>query len=60
MTSMNSERPWRYASWNCWSCVPPAELRFVPAARHDVRLGLHRLRLEGGLPAARIVTRSAR
>jgi LuxR family maltose regulon positive regulatory protein len=27
----------------------PAELRFVLAARHDLRLGLHRLRLEGGL-----------
>ena len=27
----------------------PAGLRFVLAARHDVRLGLHRLRLEGGL-----------
>jgi LuxR family transcriptional regulator, maltose regulon positive regulatory protein len=27
----------------------PAELRFVLAARHDVRLGLHRLRLEGEL-----------
>ena len=25
----------------------PAELRFVLATRHDVRLGLHRLRLEG-------------
>src|SRR5215471_16179556 len=27
----------------------PRGLRFVLAARHDVRLGLHRLRLEGGL-----------
>jgi len=27
----------------------PPELRFVLAARHDVRLGLHRLRLEGQL-----------
>ena len=27
----------------------PPPLRFVLAARHDVRLGLHRLRLEGGL-----------
>ena len=27
----------------------PAELRFVLATRHDVRLGLHRLRLEGEL-----------
>jgi LuxR family transcriptional regulator, maltose regulon positive regulatory protein len=27
----------------------PQELRFVLAARHDVRLGLHRLRLEGEL-----------
>jgi AAA domain len=26
----------------------PAELRFVLTARHDVQLGLHRLRLEGG------------
>src|SRR5262249_17026900 len=29
----------------------PPELRFVLAARHDVRLGLHRLRLEGELAA---------
>jgi LuxR family transcriptional regulator, maltose regulon positive regulatory protein len=27
----------------------PPEPRFVLATRHDVRLGLHRLRLEGGL-----------
>ena len=27
----------------------PPELRFVLATRHDVRLGLHRLRLEGEL-----------
>ena len=27
----------------------PAPLRFVLAARHDVRLGLHRLRLESEL-----------
>jgi LuxR family transcriptional regulator, maltose regulon positive regulatory protein len=27
----------------------PSALRFVLATRHDVRLGLHRLRLEGGL-----------
>ena len=27
----------------------PPGLRFVLAARHDMRLGLHRLRLEGGL-----------
>ena len=27
----------------------PAELRFVLATRHDLRLGLHRLRLEGEL-----------
>jgi LuxR family maltose regulon positive regulatory protein len=27
----------------------PPDLRFVLATRHDVRLGLHRLRLEGGL-----------
>ena len=26
----------------------PPELRFVLATRHDLRLGLHRLRLEGG------------
>jgi LuxR family transcriptional regulator, maltose regulon positive regulatory protein len=32
--------------------APPA-LRFVLAARHDVRLGLHRLRLEGGLAEIR-------
>jgi LuxR family transcriptional regulator, maltose regulon positive regulatory protein len=31
----------------------PAELRFVFAARHDVRLGLHRLRLDGGLTEIR-------
>jgi LuxR family transcriptional regulator, maltose regulon positive regulatory protein len=31
----------------------PPQLRFVLAARHDVRLGLHRLRLEGGLAEIR-------
>jgi len=31
----------------------PARLRFVVAARHDVRLGLHRLRLDGGLAELR-------
>jgi LuxR family transcriptional regulator, maltose regulon positive regulatory protein len=31
----------------------PAGLRFVLAGRHDVRLGLHRLRLEGGLAEIR-------
>jgi LuxR family maltose regulon positive regulatory protein len=31
----------------------PAELRFVLATRHDVRLGLHRLRLEGALTEIR-------
>src|SRR5262249_20067753 len=31
----------------------PHGLRFVPAARHDVRLGLHRLRLEGELAEVR-------
>jgi LuxR family transcriptional regulator, maltose regulon positive regulatory protein len=31
----------------------PPELRFVLATRHDVRLGLHRLRLEGGLAELR-------
>jgi len=31
----------------------PPELRFVFATRHDVRLGLHRLRLEGGLAEIR-------
>ena len=31
----------------------PAGLRLVLAARHDVRLGLHRLRLEGGLAEIR-------
>ena len=31
----------------------PPELRFVLATRHDVRLGLHRLRLEGGLAEVR-------
>ena len=31
----------------------PPQLQFVLAARHDVRLGLHRLRLEGGLTEIR-------
>jgi LuxR family transcriptional regulator, maltose regulon positive regulatory protein len=31
----------------------PSALRFVLATRHDVRLGLHRLRLEGGLAEIR-------
>ena len=31
----------------------PAELRFVLATRHDMRLGLHRLRLEGELTEIR-------
>jgi LuxR family maltose regulon positive regulatory protein len=31
----------------------PVELRFVLATRHDVRLGLHRLRLEGDLAEIR-------
>jgi LuxR family transcriptional regulator, maltose regulon positive regulatory protein len=31
----------------------PPGLRFVLAARHDLRLGLHRLRLEGGLVEVR-------
>src|SRR6516225_2405622 len=31
----------------------PPDLRFVLAARHDVRLGLHRLRLEGELAEVR-------
>jgi LuxR family transcriptional regulator, maltose regulon positive regulatory protein len=31
----------------------PPQLRFVLAARHDVRLGLHRLRLEGELAEIR-------
>src|SRR5215472_15147318 len=31
----------------------PAELRFVLVTRHDVRLGLHRLRLEGELAEIR-------
>jgi LuxR family transcriptional regulator, maltose regulon positive regulatory protein len=31
----------------------PPQLRFVLTARHDVRLGLHRLRLEGGLTEIR-------
>ena len=31
----------------------PQGLRFVLASRHDVRLGLHRLRLEGGLAEIR-------
>jgi LuxR family transcriptional regulator, maltose regulon positive regulatory protein len=31
----------------------PATLRFVLATRHDLRLGLHRLRLEGGLAEIR-------
>src|SRR5580698_10432214 len=32
----------------------PEELRFVLATRHDVRLGLHRLRLEGELTEIRV------
>ncbi len=32
----------------------PAELRFALATRHDVRLGLHRLRLEGELTEIRV------
>jgi hypothetical protein len=32
----------------------PAQLRVVLATRHDVRLGLHRLRLEGGLTEFRV------
>ena len=31
----------------------PPDLRFVLATRHDLRLGLHRLRLEGGLAEIR-------
>ncbi len=31
----------------------PEELRFVLATRHDLRLGLHRLRLEGKLTEIR-------
>ena len=31
----------------------PAQLRFVLVTRHDLRLGLHRLRLEGGLTEIR-------
>ena len=31
----------------------PQELRFVLATRHDLRLGLHRLRLEGELTEIR-------
>jgi LuxR family maltose regulon positive regulatory protein len=31
----------------------PPDLRFVLATRHDVRLGLHRLRLQGGLAEIR-------
>jgi LuxR family maltose regulon positive regulatory protein len=31
----------------------PPQLRFVLAARHDLQLGLHRLRLEGGLAEIR-------
>jgi len=31
----------------------PSEFRFVLTARHDVRLGLHRLRLDGGLTEIR-------
>ena len=31
----------------------PPQLRFVLAARHDLRLGLHRLRLEGELAEIR-------
>ncbi len=32
---------------------PPERLRFVLATRHDVRMGLHRLRLEGDLAEIR-------
>jgi LuxR family transcriptional regulator, maltose regulon positive regulatory protein len=32
----------------------PQELRFVLATRHDLRLGLHRLRLEGALTEVRL------
>jgi LuxR family maltose regulon positive regulatory protein len=35
--------------------APPEGLRFVLASRHDVRLGLHRLRLEGELADIRAV-----
>jgi LuxR family transcriptional regulator, maltose regulon positive regulatory protein len=38
----------------------PQELRFVLAARHDLRLGLHRLRLEGELAEIRAVAVRAR
>ena len=31
----------------------PPQLRFVLATRHDLRLGLHRLRLEGELTEIR-------
>ena len=45
--------PRRGGSWSCWCCGPPAGLRFVLATRHDLRLGLHRLRLEGELAEIR-------
>ncbi|HEY6310376.1 MAG TPA: hypothetical protein VIY52_06155 [Streptosporangiaceae bacterium] len=37
-------------------CAPP-ELRFALATRHDLRLGLHRLRLEGELTELRTADR---
>ena len=36
-----------------WLMRAPPQLRFVLATRHDVRLGLHRLRLEGELTEIR-------
>jgi LuxR family maltose regulon positive regulatory protein len=37
----------------------PPELRFVLATRHDLRLGLHRLRLEGELTEIRAASHGA-
>src|SRR5262245_3734659 len=43
----------RWAEVAVPTLVAPPDLRFVLATRHDVRLGLHRLRLEGGLAEIR-------
>jgi LuxR family transcriptional regulator, maltose regulon positive regulatory protein len=51
MTCTSWARPRRCASSSCWRAPP--ELRFVLATRHDLRLRLHRLRLEGELTEIR-------
>ena len=42
-----------WPSWELLLLRAPQELRFVLATRHDLRLGLHRLRLEGALTEVR-------